>query len=161
MSNCCDASACAPEAGVGDVCPGCRTKGKPVELSTVKALLTESALARFSRGAYRFCADSACDTVFFDESGYTFTRADVRVPVWQKEPFGSRMVCYCFGENEANIGAEMLRDGLSRAVQRVTAHIQAGRCACEVRNPRGQCCLGDVAAAVKRVAASLEPRVDA
>jgi hypothetical protein len=32
----------------------------------------------------------------------------------------------------------------------------AGRCACEVRNPRGACCLGDVAAVVKRVAAAAD-----
>ena len=31
------------------------------------------------------------------------------------------------------------------------AHIDAGRCAYEVRNPRGACYLGDLIAAVKRV----------
>ena len=35
------------------------------------------------------------------------------------------------------------------AVERVRAHISAGRCACEVRNPRGACCLGDVTNAVE------------
>ena len=36
--------------------------------------------------------------------------------------------------------------------ERVVAPFDARRCACEVRNPRGVCCLGDVAAAVKRIA---------
>ena len=35
------------------------------------------------------------------------------------------------------------------AVDRVRAHIAAGRCACEIRNPKGTCCLGDVIAAVR------------
>jgi hypothetical protein len=40
---------------------------------------------------------------------------------------------------------------MSHAVQRVREHISAGRCGCEVRNPRGVCCLGDVTEAVKRM----------
>ncbi len=46
------------------------------------------------------------------------------------------------------------RTGTSEAVARVRAHIKAQRCACEVRNPRGACCLGDVIDATKRVAAA-------
>ena len=159
MSTCGDSTTCATvEAGA---CPGCRTKGEAVEVTTVKALLTETALARLEPGAYRFCTDATCATVYFDESGHAFSRVDLRVPVWQKEPFGQRMVCYCFGENEAAIRAEIASHGVSAAMQRVTAHIQADRCACEVRNPAGRCCLGDLSAAVKRMAASLESRNDA
>jgi hypothetical protein len=82
---------------------------------------------------------------------------DVRVPIWQKAPFGSRGLCYCFGENEADIRAEIESLGRPRAVERVREQITAGRCACEIRNPRGVCCLGDVAAAVKRVTATVLP----
>lgn len=40
---------------------------------------------------------------------------------------------------------------------RARAHrSRALRCACDVRNPRGVCCVGDVVAAVKRVAAAVE-----
>ena len=60
-------------------------------------------------------------------------------------------MCYCFGESEASIAAEIDLTGRSLAVQRIRDHITAGRCACEVRNPRGTCCLGDVIAAAKRV----------
>ena len=34
---------------------------------------------------------------------------------------------------------------------RIREHIAAQRCACDIRNPRGACCLGDVMAAVKRL----------
>jgi hypothetical protein len=131
------------------------TKGKPVELQTVKALLTGRALRRLSVSAHRFCPDPDCEVVYFDAVGDRYTKDDVRVPVWQKESFGRGMVCYCFGENEADIRAETERLGRSDAVERVRRHIEAGRCACEVRNPRGVCCLGDVTAAVKRAALSL------
>src|ERR671923_345869 len=111
MSSCCDANACPTATDRGEVCPRCGTKGKAVDLSTVKALLTETALARIEPGAYRFCLASTCDTVYFDGSGRIFTRGDVRVPVWQKERVGNRVVCYCFGENEADIRAEVVSHG--------------------------------------------------
>lgn len=133
------------------MCPHSGTPGSPVDLNTVKVLLTERALQRISGAPYRFCPDRSCEVVYFDRSGQVFAVQDLRVPVWQKQPFGARMICYCFGENEA----DMLQESApSQAAERVRAHIAAGRCACELRNPKGSCCLGDVIAAVKRVESS-------
>ncbi len=126
-------------------------QGRAVEELTVKALLTEVALRRFEPGAYRFCGDTKCDVVYFDDAGHVFRKDDLRVPVWQKEPAGARILCYCFGETETDIRQEIVLVGKSSAAQRVREHIAAGRCACEVRNPRGACCLGDVTEAVKRM----------
>ena len=136
------------------VCPATGTAGKAVELLTVKALLTETALGRVTPSQHGFCADSACHIVYFTVDGTTYSRAELRVPVWQKEPFGERMVCYCFGESEAGMRHEIRTTGRSHAVERVRAHIAAGRCACELRNPRGTCCLGDLGNAVTRVSAA-------
>ena len=155
MSSCCSAGKTA-EPGTSR-CPESDSSGSAVDRQTVKALLTETALQRLTSSDYRFCPDAACDVVYFAGDGMRFTTADVRVPVWQKLPFGSRPVCYCFGESEASIRLEIESDGRSAAVERVRAHIAAGRCACELRNPRGACCLGDLIAAVKRVA-STTPR---
>ena len=135
-------------------CPVSGTPGHAVALTTVKAMLGPSALARLTGEAYRFCPDPGCDVVYFTP-GNVYRVRDVRVPVWQKQPFGERTVCYCFGENEAEIRREFEAHGASSAVERVRSHIAAGRCACEARNPRGVCCLGDVIAAVERVTASV------
>lgn len=149
MAECCCSGPDQSEQPVA--CRVCGTSGKPVESLTVKALLTEAALARYQHAAYRFCPDAACAVVYFAESGLAFTTGDVRERVWQKEPPGHRTFCYCFGENEADILREIERTGQSAAVQRVRGHIAAKRCACEVRNPRGACCLGDLLAAVERL----------
>jgi hypothetical protein len=133
------------------VCPGSGTAGAPVELLTVKALLTETALTRLHPIEHRFCPDPTCDVVYFNALGDCYRRDDLRVEVWQKEPFGARLVCYCFGETEATIRDEIEMAGASRAVERVREHIAAKRCACDVRNPRGACCLGDLMAAVTRI----------
>ena len=132
-------------------CSGCQSEGQPVELRTIKALLTEVALRRFEPGAYRFCPDADCTTVYFDGAGHRFAKNDLRVPVWWKEPEGSRMMCYCFGENETDIRAEIEQTGVSQAAQRVRDHIAAKRCACEVRNPNGRCCLGDLTKAISHL----------
>lgn len=154
MSDCCGVVVEARDAAAGSACPTCRTKGNAVDALAVKALLRETALGRMGREPYLFCAATDCDVVYFGGGGQPFSASDVRVEVWQKLPFGRRTVCYCFGENEVAMRDEVARTGGSEAVKRVRAHIAAGRCACEVRNPRGVCCLGDVTQAVKRVMAT-------
>ncbi|MBA3270371.1 MAG: copper chaperone Copz family protein [Acidobacteria bacterium] len=140
-------------APVTSRCPQSGTKGLTVNLLTVKALLCESALRVVQEGPYRFCADPTCAVVYFDNEGHVFHTADLRVPVWQKQSAGARMICYCFGENEASMARELAAARRCDASLRVREHIAAGRCACEVRNPRGACCLGDVMEAVARIEA--------
>lgn len=148
-------SCCCPERTVEPHtqgrCPDSCSVGKAVDRQTVKALLIESALQRLTAGNYRFCPDADCDVVYFSADGGRFATADVRVGVWQKLPFGARQVCYCFGESDASIHVEIEATGASSAEARIREHIAAGRCACDVRNPRGACCLADVIAAIKRV----------
>jgi hypothetical protein len=152
MSSCCAGNGLGSTPGR---CPQSGSAGPAVDLQTVKALLTEQALARLEPAVYRFCADARCDVVYFSSTGSHFGTADLRVPVWQKQPSGSRLVCYCFGESEASMRTEIQLTGRSLAVQRIREHITAGRCACDVRNPRGTCCLGDVIAALKSVEPAL------
>jgi Zinc binding domain len=147
----CDCPARPDDPSERRTCPRSGTAGPVVDLTTLKSLLTEPALARVTGSPHRFCPDSHCEVVYFTAAGESFTIGDVRVPVWQKEPAGRRMVCYCFGENEVEISQEIAARGGSMAVERVRQHIAAGRCACDVRNPRGACCLGDLAATVKRL----------
>lgn len=152
-------SCCCPEMPAGSNaavrCPDSGSAGKAVDRQTVKALLTEGALQRLTASDYRFCPDAGCDVVYFSADGAWFATADVRVGVWHKLPFGGRPVCYCFGESEVSIRTEIEATGRSSAVDRIREHIAADRCACDVRNPRGACCLGDVIAAVKRVESTM------
>ena len=132
-------------------CVACGEPGAAVQLQTVKALLTDVALRRIQLTHYRFCGDPACDVVYFGDAGDRFDMNDLRVPVWHKEPEGARLLCYCFGETESVIRSELAVHGRTAVVDRIREHIAALRCACDLRNPRGACCLGDVIAAVKRI----------
>ena len=132
-------------------CAACSEHGTPVPLQTVKALLTEVALRRVRLTHYRFCANPACETVYSGDAGDQFGTNDIRRPVWQKQRRGERLLCYCFGETESGIRSDLLEHGRTDVVARIREHIAAQRCACDIRNPRGACCLGDVIAAVKRL----------
>ena len=105
MVECCDLPAVEPG---GRVCPTCGERGAPVQLQTVKALLTEAALRRLQLTPYRFCGNRTCDVVYFGDAGERFGSHGLRLPVWQKEPVGARLLCYCFGETEAVIRAELV-----------------------------------------------------
>jgi hypothetical protein len=152
MSDCCDSPGAEPGARG---CETCTERGTPVQLQTVKALLTAVALRRVRLTHYRFCANPTCETVYFGDAGDRFGTGDIRVPVWQKEPSGARLLCYCFGETESGIRSEFLQQGRTDVIVRIREHIAAQRCACDLRNPRGTCCLGDVIAAVKRIEGAL------
>jgi hypothetical protein len=96
--------------------------------------------------AYYFCDDPACDVVYFpaDPQAPLFRRADLQVRVGVKEKDDPILVCYCFGFTRSDILDEIRRTGRSTVGERIGAEVRAGNCACEVKNPSGKCCLGDV-----------------
>lgn len=138
-------------------CPGCGLKGKPVDTQTVKALLAVS-LEVVRPVAYRFCRTEVCPIVYFSTDGrQTFTEADLRERVHQKHPLDDEvLVCYCFRHTVGSLRAELVETHRSTAVERVNAGIAAGQCACEIRNPQGSCCLGNVSAVVKQIAETIQ-----
>jgi hypothetical protein len=67
----------------------------------------------------------------------------VRERVFQKEPAPDVLVCYCFRYSRVTIQQS---DGAGRAAMLadIVAGTRQGQCACELRNPQGSCCLGNV-----------------
>lgn len=71
--------------------------------------------------------------------------------MFQKAAEGLRTVCYCFEIAEDQIRREVEAAGVSASAERIKTLVRDDRCACEVRNPQGACCLGNVAAVVRSV----------
>lgn len=134
------------------LCPSCAAQGKAVSVATVRALLRTS-LRAVTHAAYHFCAASDCPIVYFTfDGGQHFTTDQLREYVFQKAPAEpAALVCYCFQYTrkvvqhaEVSTHAQIVAD--------ITAGVQAGQCACDIRNPQGACCLGNV----RRLIASLQ-----
>lgn len=134
-------------------CPACGKRGKQVGMETVKALLAVSLHEIQPDSNYRFCATLNCAIVYFADSGeQIFSEADLRERVYQKHPNDNDIfVCYCFHHTLGSIRAELEATQQSTTVETVTQGTKTGQCACELRNPQGSCCLGNIHVVVKRV----------
>ena len=145
MSNCCtqaeavrsstnetSQTSCAVSVTTS-TCPRCGARGKKVDLETVKAMLNVSLRALQPSTQHHFCRSGKCSVVYFAGQDL-FTTNEVRVPVHQKHPESQDVpVCYCFTHTPGSIRAEWLAIGMSTVVTDVTAGIQAGLCASEIR----------------------------
>ena len=76
-------------------------------------------------------------------------KGDVPVRVGLKEREDPVPLCYCFGFSLADVRREIAETGRCGIPARITAEVRAGRCSCEVKNPSGVCCLGEVNRAVR------------
>jgi len=66
----------------------------------------------------------------------------------------------CFGFTEGDGRKEIERTGHSWIPQTISRLIKAGMCACEVRNPAGVCCLGEVKNTVKHLISLIGKQTD-
>lgn len=156
MSDCCSIKSPA-ETTLGETatvetndCPECGQPGKSVATKTLKHTVQPWHLERVNQPGFLFCRSADCGVVYFHPAGDCLRKPDVRVRVGLKETGDPVPICYCFGFTEAMAVEEIRDTGISTIPQRITAEVKAGNCACEIRNPQGSCCLGNVQAAVKR-----------
>lgn len=136
------------------ICPVCASKGKKVDTATLKTILAVS-LTAVQEVSYFFCRDSACEVVYFSADGQqTFRTHEVRERVFQKQPLSEDvLICYCFLHTPGSIRTEFAKTGTTTVVEAINQGIQAGQCACDWRNPQGDCCLGNVRRFVKQLTA--------
>ena len=149
MSDCCSVGD-GSKAPAVMACPVNGARSKQVDMLTVKSLVRQLPL-RTPNTQYYFCEALDCDVVYFpfDAQAPTFRREDLLVRVGAKEKADPIAVCYCFGFTRKDIHDEIAETGQSTVAERITAEVKAGNCACEVKNPSGKCCLGNVARVVQ------------
>lgn len=126
-------------------CPASGSEGKRVDRTTVAAL----AKGRVPpRQEFRLCRDAKCEIVYYGSAGTVLTMSDLNVRPGFKE--GSEgLVCYCFLHTEADMARQLGETGKTDVFESIKQEIEAGNCACEVRNPSGKCCLGEVQEAIR------------
>jgi hypothetical protein len=143
---------CTPSADRRSTrCPGCASQGHAVAIETVRALVTIS-LRSLELDGYRFCPTLTCLIVYYGgENGPPITVDLLRELVYQKAADQDQvLICYCF---QHSVGMLRRGDAVQRAaiLADIMAGTRQGQCACDLRNPQGSCCLGNVCALMRQV----------
>ena len=134
---CCVASV---EARTSSQCPLSGGDGRPVDWTTVAALVSGSVPRR--QEVY-LCPDAACELVYFGDRGLTLRMEEVRVaPGWKLGSSG--LACYCFEHSREAIVDEARTLRRSPTAEAIRTQVRAKNCACEVRSPSGKCCLKEI-----------------
>ena len=117
---------------------------------TVESLVQPKLRDGLNGVTYVFCETPTCPVVYYSADGVRVLKQQLRVRVGIKETDDPIPACYCFGVTERMIHEEIEQTGRSTASARIRAEVRAGNCRCEVENPSGRCCLGEVIQAEKQ-----------
>ncbi len=144
------------------LCLAAGKRGKPVPLVTLRSLVLPEHAAVVEGREWFFCCLPDCEVVYFTHDGQTLEKNALRVRVGLKERVAPLSVCYCFGHTVESIREEIEKTGRSTVGASIREKVEAGVCSCEVLNPKGACCLGDVNEVAKEAIASIGvPRAEA
>ncbi len=145
MSDCCSVNGKSAAAPSVMACPVNGVRSKQVDMLTVRSLVRHLRLG-MPNAQYYFCEAQNCEVVYFPSNPQApiFRRAHLLVRVGAKEATDPIPVCYCFGFTRKDIQDEVAETGRSTIADQITAEVKAGNCACEVKNPSGRCCLGNI-----------------
>ncbi len=126
-------------------------KAKGVLGKTLQHLLTQEAKRKLSCfDGFYYCKTVTCKVVYF-RGDEILTQKDMSVVVGLKEGARPATVCYCFEWTKEKIKAELDVTGKTRALEDIKTKMENPGCACEILNPSGGCCLGDVGKAIKEI----------
>ncbi|RUM75026.1 MAG: hypothetical protein DSZ10_00605 [Sulfurovum sp.] len=151
----CTSGCCTPQPKGKETCPRCGASAKMVLGKTLSHLLTDRVKAKLaSLKGFHYCKTPSCAVVYF-RGEEILTQDALTVSVGLKEGVSPATVCYCFGWTKEKIAEELKSTGKTTALEDIKAKMEDPGCSCEILNPSGACCLGDVSKAIKELEAEL------
>ncbi len=134
MSDCCSKSSSKSSQ---KVCPECGGSCRGVEMITLFHNVKFPNNQTIEEGDYYFCASEKCETGYFTAFGTIIPKAQLKA----NREIQQGWLCYCY-----DISVAQYRDALQANTAEpiktfVIEQTKSGSCACEIRNPSGQCCL--------------------
>ena len=136
MSDCCCKNT---STKTKQICPECGSTCKSVGMPTLyhqvrfpenQAIITDS---------YFFCPAKPCSVGYFSSVGNTIPKQHLR----SCQAIQSDALCYCFDIDAEQYLSALEAQRAAPIKDFVMQRTQAGECACEIRNPSGQCCLAN------------------
>jgi hypothetical protein len=134
MSNCCSNHATKI---VGETCPKCKTACKSVELKTLYHQVRFPENTTLGSDKYYFCSSKECSIGYFSSSGQIIPKSYLRT----YQEIKNDKLCYCFDIDAAHYLSALNANDADALKNFVIEKTKSGDCACEVKNPSGQCCL--------------------
>ena len=136
MSDCCCKNT---STKTKQICPECGSTCKSVDMSTLFHQVRFPENQSIITDSYYFCPVKKCSVGYFSSVGNTIPKQQLR----SYQAIQNDALCYCF-----DIDAEQYLSALkNQRAEPIKAFVmqrtQAGDCACEIRNPSGQCCLAN------------------
>lgn len=136
-------------------CPVSGTSSRKVQRRTVESLLKKDVQWHLEPVQYYYCPDEVCPIVYFSNQPVRhFSIGELAVRAFDKDAGSDVPVCYCFDWTRQKIKDEIEETGKSTAAMEIAKNVKAAFCACDVKNPKGRCCLGDVNRVVKQFAST-------
>lgn len=97
--------------------------------------------------------------VYFADHGVQFSKDQVTVRVGFKEMVHPIPLCYCFGWTQAELASELVQNqGGSPTAERIKKELKLGNCYCQITNPEGTCCLGNITKVTQQIKEELRKK---
>ena len=135
MSNCCSGGSISSVL----VCPQCGISCKNISMKTIFHQVRFPEILDIETDSYYYCADKTCSVGYFSQEEKVISKNQLRAFTELK----NNKLCYCFDINTEQY-LDSLKDGAAETIKNfVIQKTKVGDCACEIRNPSGQCCLAN------------------
>lgn len=130
MSDCCSTK-------TKQICPECGATCKSVDMPTLYHQVRFPENQSIVIDSYYFCAAKICPVGYFSTAGYTVPKLHLRC----YQAIQNDALCYCFDINTEQYVSALIVQRAEAIKAFVMQRTQNGECACDIRNPSGQCCL--------------------
>jgi hypothetical protein len=132
---------CCLPAGRAPLCP---IISAPTTLVSLDTVTQHVLLPYLPDTTFGFCDAPGCDVVYVGADGTLIRKEQLRTRVGVKETEDPIPVCYCFELTARQIAEDVRQHGRSTIREYIQEQVRAGQCHCEMTNPAGRCCLGNV-----------------
>ncbi len=125
-------------------CPSCNQKSKVVPTSAIILSLE----------GFSFCSTSSCELVYFKNT-FVIHISDLKYSIGFKNNSHPSTVCYCFNWTKEKIQKQLEEKGTTTALEEIKEKIKNKKCLCEIKNPKGKCCMSDMKKTINEIKSKL------
>lgn len=136
MSDCCGPNILAKTK---QICPECGSTCKSVGMPTLYHQVRFPENQSLITDSYYFCSAKICSVGYFSSAGNAISKQHLRI----YQAIQNDALCYCFDIDAIQYLSALKAHRAEPIKDFVMQPTKAGECACEIRNPSGQCCLAN------------------